>query len=54
MTGADLEVESIVKRSVDKTVMMHALTDLNVAIRDVYERMEASMNAIAMEDRCWQ
>ena len=36
-------MESTVRRSVDKTVMMHALTDLNIAIRDVYGQMEASM-----------
>ena len=43
VTEAELEVESTVRRSVDKTVMMYALTDLNIAIRDVYCQMEASM-----------
>ena len=43
VTETELEVESTVQRSVDKTVMMHALTDLNIAICDVYGQMEASM-----------
>ena len=49
VTEVELEVESTVRRSVDKTVMMHALNDLNMAIRGVYDRMGASMNTIVME-----
>ena len=49
VSEAELEVESSVRRSVDKTVMMHALTDLNITIRDVYERLESSMKNIVVE-----
>ena len=49
VTEAELEVGSIVRRSVDKTVMMHALTDLNAAICEVYGRIEVSMKTIVME-----
>ena len=45
----DLEVESTVRRSVDRAVMMIALSDLNEVIRDVYGRMETSMKNIVME-----
>ena len=48
VTEAELEAESTVRRSVDKIVMMHALNDLNVAIRDVYGQMEASMKDTIM------
>ena len=48
VTEAELEAESTVRRSVDKIVMMHALNDLNVAIRDVYGQMEASMKDTMM------
>lgn len=44
VSEANLEVEAMVRRSVDKTVMMHALNDLNLALRDVYGQVEASMN----------
>ena len=49
VTEAELEVESTVRRSVDKTVMMHALNHLNMAIRNVYDLIEASMKTIVME-----
>ena len=49
VTEAELEVESTVRRSVDKIVMMHALNDLNMAIRNVYDRMETSMKTIVVE-----
>ena len=49
VSEAELEVESSVRRSVDKTVMMYALTDLNIAICDVYERLESSMKNIVNE-----
>jgi len=45
----ELEVESNARRAVDKTVMMHALAEINTAIRDMYETMEASMQNITME-----
>ena len=51
VSEAELEVESSVRRSVDKTVMMHALTDLNITIRDVYERLESSMKNIVADAR---
>ena len=43
VTEAELEMESTVRRSVDKIVMMHTLNDLNMVIHDVYGQMEASM-----------
>ena len=49
MTEAKLEVESTVRRSVDKIVTMHALNDLNMTICNVYDRMEASMKTIVVE-----
>ena len=49
VTEVELEVESIARRSVDKIVMMHALNDLNMAIRNIYGQMEASMKTIVME-----
>ena len=48
VTDAELEMESTVRRSVDKIVMMHALNDLNMAIRDVYGQMEAGMKDTVM------
>ena len=44
VSEAELEVESSMRRSVDKTVMMHA-------IRDVYERLESSMKNIVVDAR---
>ena len=49
VTEAELEVESTVRRSVNKIVMMHALNDLNMAIHNIYDRMEASMKTIVVE-----
>ena len=49
VSAIELEVESNARREVDKTVMMHALSEMNNAIRDMYEKMEASMQNITME-----
>ena len=49
MIEAELEVESTVRDSVDKIVMMHALNNLNTVIRNVYDRIESSMKTIVIE-----
>ena len=46
---AELEVESSVTRSVDKSVMMYALTDMNNTIQDVYNHIDESMKTVVME-----
>ena len=51
VSEAELEVESTVRRSVDKAVMMIALSGLNVAIHDVYGQIEACMKNTVMEAR---
>ena len=51
VSETELEVESTVRRSVDRAVMMIALSDLNMAIRDVYEQLEASMKNTVTEAR---
>ena len=51
VSETELEVESTVRRSVDRAIMMIALSDLNMAIRDVYEQLEASMKNTVTEAR---
>ena len=46
---AELEVESSVTRSVDKSVMMYALTDMNNTIQDVYNLIDESMKTAVIE-----
>lgn len=45
----ELEVESTVARSVDKSVMMHALSDMNSAIRSMYDQIDESMTNTVIE-----
>ena len=48
-TKLELEVEGEAKRAMDRALMMHALADMNMAIGDVYKRIESNMRDIASE-----
>jgi len=49
VSEVELEVEANARRAVDKTVMMHALAEMNTAIHDMYEKIEANVKNITME-----
>ena len=49
VSEVELEVKANARRAVDKTVMMHALAEMNTAIHDMYEKIEANVKNITME-----
>ena len=51
ISEAEVEMESTVRRSADKALMMIALSNLNAAISDVYAGIEVDMKNTAMEAR---
>ena len=45
----ELEVEGDVRRGVDKALMMRALSDMTIVVREVYKNIESEMQNIASE-----
>ena len=51
VSDVELEVSTRVRRGVDRALLMHALTDLNVAVGDAYKRIEFDILSVGSEAR---